>query len=208
MFLISSVITPSTTYSGDAPPSIVPTPLMRTVGELLGSPEVIICTPATLPWIACVAVSTGCFAISAPFTLATEPVTSIFLWVPYPTTTTCSSCELEATRETLTVDLPATATSFEVKPTDEKTNVASEGAERVNAPEALVEVPLDPPFTVTLAPLRGVLLSPVTVPVIATCWAEMFWEAKRKKTIRRLRGIRNRLPFFIAIVKCLFIVII
>ena len=94
MFVISEPAgrtMPSTTYKGSTPPSIEPAPRIITCGELPGCPLLIICTPATFPCIACVAVNTGCFTNSLPFTVAVAPVTSIFLCVPYPTTTTWSN---------------------------------------------------------------------------------------------------------------------
>ena len=59
---------------------------------LPGEPEpAVIWTPATCPWIAC-SIRWG-FRSSIVFesTTATEPVTSLIFWDPYPITTTCSN---------------------------------------------------------------------------------------------------------------------
>ncbi len=63
----------------------------------------------------------------------------------------------------------------------------------VNLPEEFVEVPLEVPFTVTLAPDSGKLFSPVTVPemVVSAFWAMALSEKKKMKTVISCR-IRPR----------------
>jgi hypothetical protein len=70
------------------------------------------------------------------------------------------------------------ATSWLVYPTDVNTSVAFGAARIVNFPSAFVEVPLEDPFTFTLTPCNGVLLSPVTVPDTEVSCAETLAEMK------------------------------
>lgn len=90
MFLMSSVMTPSTTYSGSAPPMTDPVPRILTLGAEPGAPELVICTPAIFDCNAWEAVSTGCCMISAPLIDDMAPVRSFFFAVAYPMTTACS----------------------------------------------------------------------------------------------------------------------
>jgi hypothetical protein len=87
---------------------------------------------------------------------------------------------LAAASETGISVRPPTPTSCEVKPTEEITSVALGLAVIVNLPEEFVEVPLEVPFIVTLAPDIGVL-SETTVPETETSCAIAVIEKKRRK---------------------------
>ena len=83
---------PSTTMSGSFDASIERVPRIRIDVVAPGSPDVdMISAPATRPWIAWSIDVTGASRTSPILTLATEPVRSDFLTLPYPITTTSSS---------------------------------------------------------------------------------------------------------------------
>ncbi|MNF77948.1 hypothetical protein D3C84_601060 [compost metagenome] len=86
---ISLVKTPSTTYNILSEVEL--TPLIFILGEPPAFPELVTCTPATLPWSELTTLPLGCFAITSDLMTATLPVKSAFFAVPYPIITTASS---------------------------------------------------------------------------------------------------------------------
>ena len=109
---------PSTINSGVLSPVIEPPPRTRIFISASGDPSVVvICTPAILPVNASVADATGTTVNASEFTVATEPVKSFFLAVPYPITTTSSSACASSAKITSIVFCPLTAISCVVIPT-------------------------------------------------------------------------------------------
>ena len=103
--------TPSTTISGLLPASIDLEPRTRIFAPSPGSPVVDMnSAPATLPWSACATDVIGALVRSSASTTDTAPVRSLFLDVPYPMTTTFSSCSIDGFMLTLTTFLPSTGT--------------------------------------------------------------------------------------------------
>ncbi len=84
--------TPSTTYKGELPAAIDPTPLIRTVDVVPGCPFVLVtCTPATWPDNALVTLATCLLEIASLSITEAEPVNEDLFAVPYATTITSSS---------------------------------------------------------------------------------------------------------------------
>src|SRR5690606_17738160 len=146
---------PSTTYRGSELALMEVPPRTRTRGARPGSPLILDTdTPGARPCNACAVPANGKALIFSDPTEETEPVKSLFFWVPYPITTTCSISVSVETKLTFTLLCPRNGTSCVVKPTIVKTNVAFWLSTRtLNSPLALVVVP-DPatPFTVTETP--------------------------------------------------------
>src|SRR4051794_6980059 len=145
--------TPSTTYKGEFPAVMEPVPRIFKDIPPPGAPDVCCTwTPATWPASASLkettALSCNCFAP----TDATEPVTSLFVCVPYPTTTTSFKEELPLSSSRLIVLWLLTDTSRSLKPTYEKTRVPPAGACNLKPPLESVAVPPLPPFTLTETP--------------------------------------------------------
>ena len=87
--------TPSSTISGSLLAFREAPPRTRMVLPAEAEPLLdIICTPETLPLINCSGEETRPLLKSFDFTVATEPVRSLFLAVPYPMTTTSASALL------------------------------------------------------------------------------------------------------------------
>ena len=109
---------PSTINKGSLLCVIDPPPRTRIFISASGEPSVVVIwTPAILPCNASVAEATGTAANVSEFTVATEPVKSFFLAVPYPITTTSSKACASSAKTTLIVFCPFTAISCVVIPT-------------------------------------------------------------------------------------------
>src|ERR1044072_2779320 len=133
---------PSITYNGSLPPAIDETLRTRTLMPAPGCPDVCCtCTPASRPDTACSTLTTG---ISRSFSLRIEdtaPVSSVFRWVPYPTTTTSESPRASSFNCNSTGTPAVASSSFFSKPTEENTSTTlSPGAEIVNEPSLAVAV--------------------------------------------------------------------
>src|SRR5690606_8246016 len=138
-----------------------------------GAPDPdVTCTPLTLPCSDCVTLGVGGRDISSDLMAAIDPVTSLFLWIPYPTTTISSSPSASSDMTTSIVARPLRATSCVAKPTNEKTRTATGLLiVQVKAPSRSGTAPLLVPFSSVLTP--GIV-SPegsVTVPETVVCWA-------------------------------------
>ncbi|MBA7705549.1 hypothetical protein ES703_114380 [subsurface metagenome] len=82
---------PSTMYKGSEL-KLLPVPRTLTVNEEPGAPEFcIMVTPAVLPCKACSTRVGAIETISSLSTLAMAPVTRLFFFIPYPTTTSSSN---------------------------------------------------------------------------------------------------------------------
>src|SRR5690606_34202784 len=100
-------------------------PRMRMVDEPPGRGSAsVICTPVACPRsISDTLVDATEVALST-FTVDTELITSLFRWVPYPTTTTSSSERTSSAKVTSINDRLLTTTSCVMKPMAEKTSTA------------------------------------------------------------------------------------
>ena len=99
---------------------------MRIEGDEPREPEdVVICTPATTPSRARVALDDCTLAMSADFTTVAEPVKASFVVLPKAITMVSSSASASGASVTLILVFPATATSDGSYPTEEKIRTAS-----------------------------------------------------------------------------------
>ena len=122
---------PSITISGlfsadnDAPPRIL------MLGAASGAPPLlVITTPATFPVNNWSDDTIAPWLKSSAVILATEPVASLTVVVPYPITTTSSSSEADSVSVALSI-APDTVSSCVSKPIDENTNTLPLVAEMV-----------------------------------------------------------------------------
>ena len=99
---MSVVKIPSTTYKGLVW-FLLTVPLIRISGSCPGCPELTIDKPATLPCKEATGFTLGLSATMSPSILTIDPAKSLFLAVPYPTTTTSSSAAISGFSVTLTV---------------------------------------------------------------------------------------------------------
>ena len=98
--------------------------------------------------------------------VATAPVKSFTLAVPYPTTTTSDKALFSETRLMLIIDLFPTATSCVIKPTKLKAKITlSSETLKVNVPSILLLTPLLVPLMRIFTPGIGLPLSSVIFPL-------------------------------------------
>ncbi len=117
-------------------------------------------TPGIRPAIPWLTLVTGTFFNSSPFNELTAPDNVAFFCVPYPTTTTSSSNFVSSCKVIL-IDLrPSTGISTVLKEINETIKTAfSFDKLSVNFPSKSDCVPLEVPFSRTLAPGRGAPLA-------------------------------------------------
>ncbi len=165
---------PSTTYNGSLPALIEVPPRIRIRGSAPGSPLLLVTvTPAARPCSACVAPRVGNSLSSAAETDDIEPVTSLFFWTPYPTTTSSESDWISCISERSITDRFCKLTSSDVKPTDEKTSVTfPSGTDNWYRPSTSVTVPVVVFFIITFTPGSGSsVVKSFTVPLTVKSWA-------------------------------------
>src|SRR6218665_103903 len=170
----------SITESGSVPPLKELEPLIDTEDwSLPGLPDLLFAiTPGTCP--ANTLERLGLeddLIISEPCKATTELVREPFFSVPYPTTTTSSSCFSSGAIFTSTMLSAPTGIACETYPTNEKTKIASApSACRKYLPSKSAEVPCEVPFTATFTPGNGspVLVS-VILPLMTTDISELAW---------------------------------
>src|SRR5690554_6983788 len=96
------------------------------------------------------------------------PVTFLFSWVPYPTTTTSSS-EVMSSRKTISIMLLSpTGILWDSNPIKEKTKVDPSGTDRLYLPSRSVVVPNVASTTDMATPGIGSPAESFTVPLITT----------------------------------------
>ena len=104
--------TPSTTYRGSFDAFIEPIPLTRIDDVAPACPDVVvICIPATLPFIAFSNDSVGTSLIASLFTTLAAPVNVPLVAVPYATTITSSSARASGLSIISITPLPLTGIS-------------------------------------------------------------------------------------------------
>src|SRR5690554_2970210 len=152
--LAGSHICPSTTYKGWASPFQVPIPRTNILGASLGSPLVLTTlTPVALPCKANWGDTILVFSIALAPTVLMDPVKSLTLRSPKPTTITSFREVISGSKTTSMVDRFPTTTSWESNPTKLKISTASApGTSKLKLPSMSVTVPIAVPFTVTFTP--------------------------------------------------------
>ena len=187
---MSAPTTPSIITNGPCPAERVLVPRSSTSYEAVGSAPLglTIDKPATLPWskpMALVKVPT--FMSSRPM-VATDPVISFFVAVPYPITTTSSRLSLSGSME-MESCLPSTFLSVVLKPMKENSKVwpLSAFIEYLPSISVIVPKPVGPFLMVTVTPDRGSPFSSLTVPLTfcaKTCVAHRFKQKSINKANR------------------------
>ena len=168
-------------------------PVPRTIIEAPSPgcpPPEVTWTPATVPSKDLVRLPTGLFERSSPLTTLAEPVKDSFFAVPYATTITSSSKVLSSLSTKSISFLPSTGSSLSAYPRQPATSTASPGMPvRVYLPSSATIVPLELPFNITTAPVRGSPFTSSTRPLTAIPFC-----AKQKVGTRGSNTVRMHFP--------------
>ena len=154
------------------PPVIEFPPRILIVATPPGAPSLFVTTtPAAWPCKASSDLKEGNLTRSVPFTELTDPVTSLFLWVPYPTTTTSSRFKILGTKFTLRTDFPATGIFNVAYPIKENTRVELLSDTSIAYLPFISEItPLLVPSKEIFTPIKGsFVVASLIVPDTVTC---------------------------------------
>ena len=176
--LEKSIWTPSTNIRGASLKLLI----LIWVFSPPGNPEFcLLITPGTLPDNKFDVFGTGIRVNSSFLIVETEPVTFIFSWEPYPTTTTSFNVSISGEREISNKERPLIDISFLSYPEKDATKTVSLYVVIENNPSKSVTAPLVVPLTIIVAPGRGSPFSSTILPFTLWFWEKIKWAWNKNK---------------------------